>query len=198
MTSTRLFPLAGTAGLACALLLVVNAARRGGLLPDTDFTESIAPFAALAGLFALTGLYLWQRVEAGVLGLIGYVLNAAGLAGAFAIEYALHFVLRYLDTATIDRLVDGGTGIAFRATAFVLISGVLAFSAASLRARRFPPIPVALYAIGMVPGALRTAIPQPAYLTALLLAAAAVAWRSLPLIKEGRPEGTLSPRRALP
>jgi hypothetical protein len=195
MSPNRLFPLAGLAGLACALLLVVNAARRGGLLPDTDFTESIAPLAALAGLFALTGLYLWQRAEAGVLGLIGYILNAAGLAGAFAIEYALHFVLRYLDTGTVDRLVDGGTGTAFRATAIVLISGVLAFSAASLRARRFPPVPVALYALGMVPGSLRNAVPEPAYLTGLLLAAAAVAWLSLPLL---RPHPALAPAAALP
>lgn len=182
MTSTRLFPLAGSAGLACALLLVVNAARRAGLLPDTDLTESIAPLAALAGLFALTGLYLWQRAEAGAIGLVGYVLNAAGLAGAFAIEYTLHFVLRYLDPGTVDRLVDGGTGTAFRATAVVLILGVLAFSAASLRARRFPPIPVALYAVGMIPGSLRNAVAEPLYLSGLVLAALSVAWLSLPLL----------------
>jgi hypothetical protein len=183
MSPTRLFPLAGAAGLACALLLVVNASRRAGLLPDTGLTESIAPLAALAGLFALTGLYLWQRAEAGVLGLVGDVLKAAGRAGAFAIEYALHFVFRYLDAGTVDRLVDGGTGTAFRATAIVLISGVLAFSAASLRARRFPAIPIALYAIGMVPGSLRNAVPEPIYLSGLLLAAASVAWLSLTLLR---------------
>jgi hypothetical protein len=187
MHPTRLFPLAGAAGLACAALLIVNAARRGGLLPDTDVTESIAPLAALAGLFALTGLYLWQRAEAGLLGLIGYVLNAAGLAGAFAIEYTLHFVFRYLDSGTGERLVGGGTGTAFRLTAVVLISGVLAFAAASLRARRFPPIPIALYAIGMVPGSLRAAVPEAVYLGGLVLAACAVAWLSLTLVRRPLP-----------
>lgn len=187
MTPTRLFPLAGTAGLVCALLLLVNSARRADLLPDTTFTESIAPLAALAGLFALSGLYLWQRAEAGLLGLIGYVLNAAGLAGAFAIEYALHFVFRYLDSGTVDRLVDGGTGTAFRVTAVVLIMGVLAFGAASLRARRFAPVPVVLYMLGMIPGSLRNAVPDPVYLTGLVLAAAAVAWLSLPLLRQPRP-----------
>src|SRR5689334_4620248 len=129
MTPSHLYRLAGLAGLACAVLLVVNSARRGGL-------------------FALSGRYLWQRVESGVPGLIGYALNAAGLAGAFAIEYVLHFAA-----------LSGRSKPAFTVTAVILIAGVLTFAAASFRARRLPAAAVALYAAGMVPGSLRGVVP---------------------------------------
>jgi hypothetical protein len=182
MEFNRLYRVAGAAGIACALLLAVNAARRSGALPENDLTHAIAPFAALFGLFALSGLYLWQRAEAGVLGCVGYGLNAAGLAGAFAIEYTLHFVFRYLDDGVVDGLVGGATGTAFRATALVLITGTVLFGVASWRAGRLPAIAVALYTIGMVPGSLRNAVPETVYLGGLLVAAAGVGWLGWTLI----------------
>ena len=186
MTPQRLFRWAAFTGFACALLLVVNVGRRGGLLPDNAVLNAVAPLGSLAGLFALTGLYLRQRTAAGLLGLIGYGLNLAGLAGAFAIEYVLHFVFRYLPSDRVDALVDGGTGTAFRVTAIVLICGVLVFGIASWRARRYPVGAVALYVAGMVPGALRNVVPEPVYLGGLLLAAAGVAWLSLALLAASR------------
>lgn len=96
---------AAAAGFVCAVLLVVNSARRAGLLPETALTHAIAPFAALAGLLAITGIYLLIRGTTGVLGLLGYVLNSAGLAGAFAIEYTLHFVFPYLGGGTVSGLL---------------------------------------------------------------------------------------------
>jgi hypothetical protein len=139
-------------------------------------------------LAGLTGLYLWQRTAAGLPGLVGYALNFAGLAGAFAIEYVLHFVFRYLPADQVTALVDGGTGTAFRATAIVLICGVLTFGVASWRARRYPAGAVGLYVLGMVPGALRTVVPEPVYLGGLLLAAAGIVWLSLALLAATREE----------
>jgi hypothetical protein len=182
MELNRLYRVAGTAGLACALLLAVNAARRSGALPENDLTHAIAPLAALCGLFALSGLYLWQRAEAGVLGCVGYGLNAAGLAGAFAIEYTLHFVFRYLDDGVVDGLVEGATGTAFRATALVLIAGTVLFGVSSWRARKLPAAAIALYVVGMVPGSLRNAVPEPVYLGGLLVAAVGVGWLGWTLI----------------
>src|SRR2546423_10986109 len=138
MTPQRLFRWAAFAGFACAVLLAVSVGRRGGVLPDTAVLNAIAPLGSLAGLFTITGLYLRQRAAAGMLGLIGYGLNFAGLAGAFAIEYVLHFVFHYLPSDRVDALVHGGTGNAFRVTAIVLICGVLAFGVASWRGRRGP------------------------------------------------------------
>jgi hypothetical protein len=164
------------AGYVCAVLLVVNVLRRGGLLPETAVTHAIAPFAALTGLFAITGLYLLIRGSAGGLGLAGYLLNAAGLAGAFAIEYTLHFVFPGLGGATVTGLLAGGTGTAFLATSVVLVAGVLTFATAAIRSGRLPSLAVGVYALGMIPGSLRNVVPLPVYLAGLLMAAVGVAW----------------------
>ncbi|GAA2831309.1 hypothetical protein [Nonomuraea rubra] len=167
---------AAVAGFACAGLLVVNAARRGGLLPETAFTHAIAPFAALTGLLAITGIYLLIRVRAGALGLVGYVLNSAGLAGAFAVEYTLHFVFPYLGGGTVSELLAGGTGRAFLVTSAVLLVGVVTFSVAAVRSGVMPVVGVVLYGVGMVPGSLRNVVPEPVYLGGLVMAAVGVAW----------------------
>ncbi|MFI7126393.1 hypothetical protein ACIBQ1_11915 [Nonomuraea sp. NPDC050153] len=164
------------AGFVCAVLLVVNSARRAGLLPETAFTHAIAPFGALTGLLAITGIYLLVRGTAGGLGLVGYVLNSAGLAGAFAIEYILHFVFPYLGGGTVSELLAGSTGRAFLVTAAVLLAGVLTFSLAAIRSGVMPVVGVVLYAVGMVPGSLRNVVPLPVYLTGLVVAAVGVAW----------------------
>ncbi|MFF4625611.1 hypothetical protein [Nonomuraea jabiensis] len=164
------------AGFVCAVLLVVNSARRAGLLPETAFTHAIAPFGALTGLLAITGIYLVIRDTAGSLGLIGYVLNSAGLAGAFAIEYILHFVFPYLGGGTVSELLAGGTGRAFLVTSAVLLAGVLTFGVAAIRSGAMPVVGVVLYAVGMVPGSLRSVVPVPVYLAGLVVAAIGVAW----------------------
>lgn len=181
---------AGVAGFVCALLLVFNSARRAGFLPETAFTHAVAPFAALTGLLAITGIYLLIRPTAGTLGLVGYVLNSAGLAGAFAIEYTLHFVFPYLGGGAVSGLLAGSTGRVFLVTSVILLAGVLTFSAAAIRSGVMPVAGVLLYAVGMVPGALRSAVPQPVYLIGLVVAGIGIAWMASRLWSvEEKPQG---------
>ncbi|MGI5287126.1 hypothetical protein ACQEVF_27825 [Nonomuraea polychroma] len=172
----RVYRVTGAAGFVCALLLLVNSARRAGFVPETALTHAIAPFAALTGLLAITGIYLHIRSTAGGLGLVGYVLNSAGLAGAFAIEYILHFVFPYLGGGTVSALLAGSTGRAFLVTSVVLVIGVLTFSVAAVRSRAMPVVAVGMYAAGMIPGSLRNLVPLPVYLGGLVVAAIGVAW----------------------
>ncbi|GAA2647571.1 hypothetical protein [Nonomuraea recticatena] len=194
----QLYRVTAVAGFACAVLLIVNIARRAGLLPETAFTHAVAPFAPLTGLFAITGIYLLIRRTAGGLGVAGYLLNAAGLAGAFAIEYTLHFVFPLLAPGVVAGLLAGGTGRAFLVTSVVLVAGVLVFAAAALRAGTPPAIAVVLYAAGMVPGSLRNAVPLPVYLAGLVLAAVGVAWMASRLWSGERAAALARPAGALP
>ncbi|MCK2218461.1 hypothetical protein MF672_032395 [Actinomadura sp. ATCC 31491] len=170
---------AAVAGVGCGLLLVVNAARRGGLVPETAFTHAVAPFGALTGLLAVTGIYLAVRHRAGTLGLVGYVLNSAGLAGAFAVEYILHYVFPYLGGGTVAALLAGATGTAFLVTSAVLVTGVVVFGVAAARSGRMPVVAAGLYVAGMLPGSLRNLVPEPVYLGGLVVAAAGVVWMSV-------------------
>lgn len=195
MRPSALYRATATAGFACAVLLVINVFRRAGLLPETTLTHAIAPFGALTGLLAITGLYLLIRGTAGTLGLIGYLLNAAGLAGAYAIEYTLHYVFPFLGAVKVTELLAGGTGQAFLVTSVVLLAGVVTFSAAALRAGTLPIIAVVLYAAGMIPGALRNVVPLPVYLIGLAVAAAGIAWMSVRLWSAREEVAPLSARR---
>ncbi|MBT2231026.1 hypothetical protein [Nonomuraea sp. NEAU-A123] len=195
MRSSALYRATATAGFASAVLLVINVFRRAGLLPETTLTHAIAPFAALTGLLAITGLYLLIRGTSGTLGLIGYLLNAAGLAGAYAIEYTLHYVFPLLDGAKVTELLAGGTGRAFLITSVVLLAGVVTFSAAALRTGTLPPLGVIFYAVGMIPGALRNMVPLPVYLIGLALAAAGIAWMSARLWSAQEKAAPLPTRR---
>ncbi|MGW0804410.1 hypothetical protein [Nonomuraea sp. NPDC002799] len=184
----RVYRVTAAAGFVCAVLLVINSARRAGFLPETALTHGIAPFGALTGLLAITGIYLLIRDSAGSLGLVGYVLNSAGLAGAFAIEYILHFVFPYLGGGTVTGLLAGVTGRAFLVTSVVLLIGVLTFGAAAIRSGGMPVVAVLLYAVGMVPGSLRSVVPVAVYLIGLMVAGAGIAWMSARLwIAEGEP-----------
>ncbi|MCA2227904.1 hypothetical protein [Nonomuraea aurantiaca] len=198
MHSSALYRATATAGFACAVLLLINVFRRAGLLPETTLTHAIAPFGALTGLLAITGLYLLIRGTAGTLGLIGYLLNAAGLAGAYAIEYTLHYVFPFLGGTKVNELLAGGTGQAFLATSVVLLAGVLTFSAAALRAGTLPGLAVVLYATGMIPGALRNMVPLPVYLIGLVVAAAGIAWMSARLWSAQEEPSLLPAGRRMP
>lgn len=181
MPPATLYRLAGLAGMLSGLVLAVNIARRGGVIPANLLTRGIAPISSVLGLFALTGLYLRQRQKSGSFGLIGYALNLAGVAGTVGIEYVTNYVFPHLGSAVVESLLDGPTGTMFLLTAVVLLLGVLAFGVATWQARLFPAPAVLLYVVGFGPVALRGVLPEPAVAIGGLLAAAGIAWLSAAL-----------------
>jgi len=177
-----LYRLAAWAGLAGAVLTLLAASRRAGLVPETALTHALAPPASALLLFTLTALYLRQRQESGRLGLAGYVLNHLGLTGLFAIEFLTHAVLQYQDAATREQTLTGPGRPYFLAVALIFLIGVLLFGVASWRAAILPRPPLALYMLGLTAAALRTSVPEPIYLAGLAIGSVAVFWLSLALL----------------
>lgn len=176
MSMTTLRRLGGLAGVLCGLALCFNAARRGEIIPTTQFTRSLAPLAQLFGLFLLTTLYVRVRAATGRLGLTGYALNSAGLAGLVGAEYIVNFVFPYLPQDEVQRFVDGHAGAMFTLTQVVFLTGALVFAAAMLRSRRLPAGPVLLYAVGAVPIGLRGVLPDVTLNPGLVVAAIGAIW----------------------
>jgi hypothetical protein len=189
MPPTTLYRLAGQAGVLTGLLLLFNDARRVGLVPENALTHGIAPVAALLALFVITGLYLWQRERSGVLGLWGYCLNFAGLAGALAIEFTTHYVFPSLDKETLTSLVEGRTGTGFLIVSIVYLAGIVIFGAATWRAGLFPSGAVVLYVVGFVPTALRAVLPEAVVSAGFVLGSVAVIWLSVTLWRVGASTG---------
>lgn len=58
---TTLYRLSAVAGFLCALILLINAGRRGGVIANSDLTHVIAPLGEVFGLVVISGLYFRQR-----------------------------------------------------------------------------------------------------------------------------------------
>lgn len=155
-----LYRLAGLAGLLAGVLLLLNDLRRIGLVPLNAVSESIAPIPAVLALFALTGLYLWQRERSGLLGLVGYALNSAGIAGLLVVEFSAHYLFSDLSDDAIKELIAGRPKAGFLVIAGVFALGVILFAVASWRSGRYPRWAVALYAVGFLLAAGRNALPD--------------------------------------
>jgi hypothetical protein len=177
------YRLTGILGLIGSVVLVLNGARLLEFLPDNDLMHVVALFATLFGLFALMGVGLRQHTQLGRVGTIGFVLNAAGLAGAFAIEFVLHAIFPALPKATIEGLVEGRAGTAFLLVSVVLATGVLIFGITTWRTHVFPNWTVAVYTIGLTIVAVGRPLPLPVYVTGLVIAAVGISGLSLALVR---------------
>lgn len=170
MSDSARYRLAGAAGLLTGVLLLFNDLRREDLVPENAVTESVAPVPAVLALFALTGLYLWQRHTAGTLGLVAYALNLTGVAGLLIAEFASHFLFSDLPTAEVEALLEGRARAGFLVIAAVFALGVVLFSIVSWRS--YPRWAVALYAVGFLLAALRGAVPDVVVSVGFLLGSA--------------------------
>src|SRR5262249_46813660 len=145
------------------------------------FTHSIAPIPAFLAPLVITALYLRQRERSGTLGLVGYVLNFLGLAGALVIEYVLHYVFPLLPQATVTALTDGRTGAGFLAIGVVCLAGIVLFGLAMWRADVLPRAAIACYVLGLATTALRPLLPASVVSTGFVVGSVAVIWLSATL-----------------
>jgi hypothetical protein len=183
VSTATLYRLAGVAGLAGAALIAFATVRRAGLVPGNGLTHALSTPGAALSLFVLVGLYLSQRDRMGLLGLVGFALSLLGLAGVFAVEFATHAVFQFLDPDVVRGLVDGPAKPYLLTVAVVFLAGVVAFGVGLWRAGVSPRLAVAGYVVGLVPAALRTAVPEPVYLGGLMVGALAVGWLSATLLR---------------
>lgn len=105
-------------------------------------TQGLSLLAAVLILFALVGLYLRQSEEAGVLGVLGFVLAFLGTALVVGVSWALFFVApsvaleapEFLDAEQVGGPLDTG----FMLTSLFLAVGWALFGVAALLAQSYP------------------------------------------------------------
>jgi hypothetical protein len=99
ITTTTLFRLAGAAAVLAGLIFIGVQINHPYLNATSIATtevmarNSLKMLMAALALAGITGLYLRQVPETGVLGLVGYVLFAAGYLSMLATEYVAALVL---------------------------------------------------------------------------------------------------------
>ncbi|GAA3041980.1 hypothetical protein [Actinokineospora globicatena] len=185
-----LIRIAGWAGLLCSLVLLLNAGRRGGVLPDTAFGHAVAPLGQVFGLLLMIGVYLVHAKPTKGL-TVGFVLNVAGLGAVLGVEYILNFVFPELDPAVVRELQAGFTGKGLLVSSIVFLIGITAYGIALISANLVPRAAIAIYLVSFVCVALRPFLPTFVLPIAVAVGAVATTWLALSLLgKLKDPRGT--------
>lgn len=164
------------AGFLSAAILVLNAAKRAGVIPTSPFTQLAAPLAQLAAIGLVIGIYLLISRKAGVLGTSGAVLSVTSLAGLVGVEFVLNLVFPYVDRGVITILRAGPLGIALTAVSVLFLLGTVVFMLALWRTSVVPKGAVVLYTASVMPIALRTVFPETVLQLGLVGLAVAITW----------------------
>lgn len=164
------------AGFLSAAILVVNAAKRAGVIPTSPFTQLAAPLAQLAAIGLVIGIYLVISRKAGALGTAGAMLSVTSLAGLVGVEFVLNLVFPYVDRGVITVLRDGPLGLALTAVSVLFLLGTVVFMLALWRTSGVPKGAVVLYTASVIPIALRTVFPETLLQLGLVGLAVAITW----------------------
>ena len=180
-----LFPvrLAAVTGLAAAVVLFVNAAKRAELIPVSPATQLAAPLAQALAIILVIGLAAVAMRASSKFSSVALALNVVGLAAATGAEWVINLVFVRLDPSQIAALRAGPLGTALVATSMIFLLGSILYCLALLRDGKAPRIPTIAYAIAAIPIALRSFVPELALDTALALLGASVIWLALWMLK---------------
>ena len=148
VSNATLYRLASIAGVGSALILLVNAAKRSALIPTTDLTQLLAPFAEVMALGLITGLFLAFGRRAGRFGTVAFIINFIALASLVGVEVVINLVFSKLPVTAITELRAGPLGIFLTVSSLLFLLGTLAFVVSLAVGRDVPRLPLALYFIG--------------------------------------------------
>jgi hypothetical protein len=176
-----MFPirLAAVAGLAAAVVLFVNAAKRAGLIPISTATQLVAPLAQAFAIILVVGLAAVAMRQSSRYSAVALVLNVLGLAAVTGVEWVINLVFVGLDPAQIAALRAGPLGTAFVAASITFLLGSILYCSALLRDGKAPRIPVIAYAIATIPIGLRIFVPELVLDVSLGLLGTSVTWLAI-------------------
>lgn len=174
---------AGTAGIFAAVILVVNAAKRAGLLPTTAATQLLAPLAEVLAIALVTGLFALCAPTLGRVGRVAFGLQFVALGLLVGVEFVINLVFAEVAPATVADLRDGPLGAALTVSSILFLVGTVGFAAALARTGLPPRGALLLYAGGAVPVAMRAFVPEAVLDAGLVTLATGVAWLAVWLLR---------------
>jgi hypothetical protein len=179
MSEATLYTLSAYAGILSGVSIFI-----GTLLTDLIKTSKGTLFnflGALIGLFGVTGIYVWQSGEAGIFGLVAYVLIFIGLTLIACIDFWGYF---FSPSLTEEHLAEIGKSSAMQVTYisfFIFLIGDLLFGLSVIMAGKFPVIASLLFTIGFI-GTVFRPMNQLITFVGLTLSSIGLAWWCLTLI----------------
>src|SRR3954451_19759692 len=115
--------LAAVAGLAAAVVLFINAAKRAGLIPISSTTQLVAPLAQALAIILVVGIAAVAMRQSSRYSAVALALNVLGLAAVTGVEWVINLVFVGLDPAQVAALRSGPLGTAFLAASIIFLLG---------------------------------------------------------------------------
>lgn len=178
MSTATLYSASAIAGLLTGVLLIVGSVFNN--LVKTGSGGKFNFFAALFGLFGVMGVYLWQREQAGIFGLIAFVVVFIGLVLIACIDFNSIILLPKFSLDEFAKMTEGTGMMIIMVSGLVFIVGELLFGISVILAGAFSTIAAVLWMIGFLPTPLGGAYPK-VVLLGSILSAIGIIWWSLEL-----------------
>ncbi|UCF62454.1 MAG: hypothetical protein JSV37_07075 [Anaerolineaceae bacterium] len=172
MATATLYSLSALAGIIAGICIFV-----GTVLNDL-VKKNGAPFnflGALIGLFGITGVFLWQRNEAGTFGVVAYVVVFIGLALIACTDYAGTFIIPNLPDDVLTQLGNSSMMRVMVISFTIFLVGEIAFGISTIMAGVFSTITAVMFMIGFLATPLRP-VNQLITFIGLTLSSAALIW----------------------
>jgi hypothetical protein len=174
MSSSTLLRASGLAGIVCGLVILLQRLVIDTIVPGSPV--AIGPFGPVLGLLVLTGAYLRQREESGVLGGVAYLVSFVSMGFVAGVDFTRRYILVQLPPEVVSELFMGPTRLLFLACGVGFLAGVLLFGISTLRAGVFPRAAILLYVVGFVPYALSPFFPPLVVTAGQSLGALGIIW----------------------
>jgi hypothetical protein len=148
MSTATLYSLSAVAGIIAGISIIL-----GTLLNDLLKTSKGTFFnflGALIGLFGLTGVYLWQRNETGIFGVVAYIVVFIGMALVACTDYSGAFVTPNLSEDEVNRLSNSPVMMVTMISFSIFLVGEILFGISTIITGVFPWIPSVLFIIGFL------------------------------------------------
>jgi hypothetical protein len=179
MSTDHLYRLSAVAALLSGGCIIVGKVL--AFLPDPQAGEIFDFFSPFFGLFAIVGIYLWQREHAGRFGAVAFILAFAGLAQVTALDYFGAFIRLEIPPAVMDQVMEGSTGMVAALSGLTFLVGEILFGISTIRAGVFPKIAAVLFIIGFIPVPLVEVFPFGIVAAGSVIAGIGLGWWGLSL-----------------
>lgn len=123
---------------------------------------------------------MWQRVEFGVFGLIGYIPVFIGFVLIACINYMGSFIAPGLSEEEMASLQKGSAMMAAMISGLIMLVGEILFGIATFRTGIFPRIATVLFKIGFLAPPVRAAYPIVTFI-GLSISGVGIIWWSISL-----------------
>ena len=178
MFTATLYSACAIAGIFSSIFLVVGSVFNN--LIKTGSGGKFNFFAALFGLFAVLGIYLYQLEQAGIFGLIAFVLVFIGLVLIASIDYNSIILLPKFSIEELAKMTEGTGMMILMISGVIFLLGEILFGISIILAGVFSTVAAVLWMIGYLPTPLGGAHPK-IVLLGSILSAIGITWLSLEL-----------------